>query len=51
LTTNPATHKDYRPTRPADEYDIASAYREHHRRELAAVLTAAGFQQATFGSL
>lgn len=48
MTSDPNARKDNRPSRPADEYDIASAHRENDRRDLAAILTAAGFPQATF---
>ncbi len=46
---NPAAHRDDRSTRPADAYELVEARRENDRRELAAILAAAGFQQATFG--
>lgn len=46
---NPAARGDNRLTRPAYAYEVVDANRENDRRELAAILAAAGFQQATFG--
>jgi hypothetical protein len=47
MSTDPA-RRDTRPTRPAADYEIGDAYRENDRRELTAILAAAGFQPATF---
>jgi hypothetical protein len=42
---NPDPSKDARPPYP---HEIVEAHRENDRRELAAILAAAGFQEATF---
>ncbi len=51
MSTKPSARPETRPTRPAYHFEIESALRENDRRELTAILTAAGFRAATFNEI